>query len=247
MMMKVKKISILIPCFNEVSFIASTLLKVYRSNIGKIRKEIIVIDDGSNDGTTRIVEKWVKRHPDLILKRHDENRGKGASILTGLKVATGDIIIIQDADGEYNPQEYQKLITPFIKEGAQVVYGSRTLGISVYGNRYSSLHFYLGGRILTVLVNKLFDTRITDQPTGYKFFSKKLVPLLLKNVKEQGFSAEVEITAAISQAGIQIIEIPIQYTPRTVSQGKKIGIADFFQSLIVALRCKRKSDGNKRI
>ena len=245
--MKVKKLSIIIPCYNEEDYIKPTLLRVLRAKIGEVKKEIIVINDGSCDASESIIAKITKKYPIVTLVNHAINMGKGASIVTGLKRVTGDVVIIQDADCEYNPDDYNKLIKPFERDKADVVYGSRTLGIHIYGNRYSSLHFYLGGRLLTFVVNKLFYTRITDQPTGYKLFSKKLIPLLLKRVKEQGFSAEVEITAAISQAGIQIIEIPIQYTPRTITQGKKIGIADFIQSLLVALKYKRIFNGNKRI
>src|SRR3989344_6173195 len=117
--MKIKKISVIIPCFNEAFFIAATLTKVYNSKIGNLKKEIIVVDDGSNDGSTHIIEKNIKRIPNLIFLRHKKNRGKGAAIKTGLNIATGDIIIIQDADGEYDPRQYRKLITPFLISGAQ--------------------------------------------------------------------------------------------------------------------------------
>lgn len=210
------KLSIIIPTFNEESTISTLIDKVNGVKLNGIKKEIIVVDDASTDSTSNILSK-IK---DIKLIKHFTNLGKGASIRSGLKQATGDIILIQDADLEYNPEEYPILLEPFLKQNAQVVYGSRRL----QSNKSSTLIFSLGGLLATKLINLLYNSNLTDLPTGYKVFKKGVLESL--NFKSNGFAFEPEITAKLLKKNIKIHEVPISYNPRTVKQGKKVKLSD---------------------
>lgn len=209
------KLSIIIPAYNEASTIKGIIEKVNSVKLN-IKKEIIVVDDCSEDATSNILSK-VKG---IKLIKHFTNLGKGAAIRTGLKQATGDIILIQDADLEYNPNEYSRLLEPFIKQNAKVVYGSRRL----QNNKSSTLVFSIGGLLATKLTNLLFKSNLTDLPTGYKVFRREVLESL--NFKSNGFAFEPEITAKILKRNIKIHEVPISYKPRTVKQGKKVKLKD---------------------
>ncbi|OGK68382.1 hypothetical protein A2334_05975, partial [Candidatus Roizmanbacteria bacterium RIFOXYB2_FULL_38_10] len=161
--------------------------------------------------------------------------GKGAALKTGFKRAKGDILMVQDADEEYSTKDYPSLLTPFIKENAQIVYGSRNKKRENFHNRYSYFIFYLGGLLLTYFINLLYGLKLTDQPTGYKLFLKSLKGVLLKP-KEKRFAYEVAITALLAKKGVSFVEIPIHYKPRTLEEGKKIKAADFIKSMYVALK-----------
>lgn len=234
-----KKVSIIIPVFNEDRYLHALLTTVIKAPVCKLYKEIIVINDGSTDRTSDILEKWQKKRlKNLYIFSQRKNKGKGSALRLGFKKSKGDLIIIQDADLEYHPKHYPALLRPFLKNNAQVVYGSRTLGIKIYHNKYSGVLFYLGGRLLTFILNFLFGENLTDQATGYKLFTKKVKKIILKNTVENDFSFEVEITALLSKNKIPIVEIPISYRPRNVSEGKKIKLRDFFKAISVALRFK---------
>lgn len=240
--MKYKKLSIIIPAYNEGRYLTALLDKVIAADSLGLVKEILIIDDCSKDSTKDILKKICsgrlsnKYLIKVISKKLNE--GKGAAVTDGLKIATGEIILIQDADLEYNPEDYPKILAPIISGKTRVVYGSRTKGIKVYGNKYSSYVFFLGGKILSLLVNILFNIKLTDQPTGYKLFTADLIPLLLKNLKEDDFSLEIEMTACFARHNINISEVPIHYQPRQVSEGKKINFGDFIKAIYIAFKCR---------
>lgn len=178
-----------------------------------VEKEIIIIDDGSIDQTQEILNKISKSKKIKILK-HKKNVGKGAAVKSGLKAATGNLILIQDADLEYDPNDIKKLIEPFKNKSVEVVYGSRILG----NNPTSHWTFSLGGKLLTIITNILFNADITDEATGYKVFRRKVLDKIKLNAK--GFEFCPEVTAKIAKIGIKIVEVPISYNPRPVSEKK---------------------------
>lgn len=256
-----KKISIIIPFYNEEKYLPKILKRVQATNALGLKKEIILVNDGSTDKFQKILR--ARRSPppagegrsdlgyllapsesasggevgsNLIYLEHPRNLGKGAALKTGFKKASGDIILIQDADLEYDPKNYAKLLTPLLDHQADAVYGSRTLGIEKYGNKYSGFLFFWGGQMLTLLMNLLFHLNLTDQPTGYKVLTQKAVKKIVETAKENDFSFEVEITAILTQNNYKIIEIPISYKPRSVKEGKKIRFHDFVKSIIIALK-----------
>lgn len=212
------KLSIIMPVYNEKNTIKEILGKVRHIDLGEIEKEIIVVDDGSTDGTSDIL----KYEADSSLKyvRHQQNQGKGAAVKTGLGAATGDLIIIQDADLEYDPHDYLKLINPVLKGKAQVVYGSRFTG----ERRNMLFWHYVGNRLLSLITNILYNTTLSDMETGYKLFTKEALNNI--KIKAKRFEFEPEITAKILKEGIRIYEVPISYTGREFSEGKKISWKD---------------------
>lgn len=236
-------LSIIIPVYNEEKLIGTIIDKVMEANSLGLRKEIIVVDDGSTDSTVNNIKSQISNlkstnqtlHIKIILFKR--NQGKGAALKAGFKKATGDILLVQDADEEYTVKDYPALLSPFIKDRAQVVYGSRNKKKESFHNRYSYFIFYIGGLILTWFINILYGLKLTDQPTGYKLFSKKIKSLLLKP-QENRFSYEVAITAILAKNKIPCIEVPIHYKPRTMEQGKKINCMDFVKSMLVAIKYK---------
>lgn len=217
------KLSIIIPSFNEGKTLEKIVEKVLSSTVS-YKRELIIVDDGSRDNTPSILRKLSKK-PGVKTIVNPKNLGKGASVSRGLKDARGDIILIQDADLEYDPQDIKKILNLFKAKGVKVVYGSRILG----NNPISHWTFNLGGRLVTFITNILFSTNITDEPTGYKAFRGDV----LKNIKlkSKGFEFCPEVTAKIAKKGIKIYEVPISYHPRPVEE-KKIkwqdGIAAIF-------------------
>lgn len=224
----IKKLSIIIPVYNEERTISQLLDRVKQADIGNVQKEIIVVDDGSKDATVSIVS----RLKSIRFVRHEKNSGKGAAIRTGIKYATGDIILIQDADLEYDPNDYAALIQPIIKGKAVVVYGSRRLGKD--NKQYSGILFYLGGISLTMITNLLYNTHITDEPTCYKVFMADI----LKNIPLRCHRFEFcpEVTAKVAKKGIRIYEVPIRYYPRSKKEGKKIRWKDWFEAVWTLLK-----------
>jgi len=219
-----KTLSILIPVYNEEKTILDILKKVKRAPTGKIKKEIVVVDDGSTDNTFALLLK----QKGIKLIKHKKNRGKGAAIRTALSHAKGDIMIIQDADLEYNPNEYSKLMKPILEGDAKVVYGSRNLYRS--NNLHSTTLFYIGGVGLTIASRILYPSlKITDESTCYKMLSANLMRSL--NLRSNGFELCPEITAKLAKKGILIKEIPISYNPRSPADGKKIKLIDGFKAL----------------
>lgn len=233
-----KKVSIIIPAYNEESTIKDVLETVKKVDLTKLKltKEILVINDGSTDKTADIASKV--KGIRLINKK---NGGKGSAVRRGFKEATGDILLIQDADMEYNPFEYPLLLKPILKKEALVVYGSRFLSEmqkrrnASFLERMKKRHkhayhtAYLGGRIITRMTNILYGSRITDEPTCYKVFNAKFLKTI--ELKGNKFDWEPEVTAKILKRGHKIHEVPITYTPRTIEEGKKINWKDGFHAI----------------
>lgn len=204
-----------------------------------LRKEIIVIDDGSTDDSKKIVKTFTKKHS-CVKYYYKKNGGKGSAIREGLKYATGDIILIQDADLEYDPNDYQSLINPIIKGKTKVVYGSRRLHStnSKYHNQPSGITYYIGGVGLTVITNLLYGTKISDEPTCYKVFRSDVI----KNIPLVCTSFEFcpEVTAKIAKRRIPIYEVPIRYYPRSIKEGKKIKWKDGLYAVWILIKYKFK-------
>lgn len=206
------KVSIVIPSYNEAKTLPIIIAKVLAQKI-PYEKELIVVNDGSTDQTARTAGHF-KNRKNIKWLANPQNLGKGASIARALKIATGDIILIQDADLEYSPSDYPRLFKPFQDINVKVVYGSRVLG----DNPVSHWTFNLGGRLVTSITNLLFGTNITDEPTGYKVFRSQILKRL--ELKSKRFEFCPEVTAKIAKAGIKIEEVPISYHPRPVSEKK---------------------------
>lgn len=218
------KLSILIPVYNEEKTIKKIINIIKKVDIGKVKKEIVVVDDGSKDKTFNVLNTI----NGIKLIKHKVNQGKGAAIRTAIKHATGDIIIIQDADLEYDPNEYSSLIKPIIENKAKVVYGSRRL--KKENKKYSGFSFYLGGVGLTVISNILYPSlHITDEPTCYKVFKSDVIKNI--DLKCNRFEFCPEVTAKIAKKGIKIYEVPISYFPRSIKEGKKINWKDGFEAV----------------
>lgn len=219
------KLSIIIPVYNEENAVKQIINKVKETSLS-IDKEIIVVDDGSTDKTAESLRKI----GGVVLLKHNKNKGKGAAIITGLSNVTGDIVLIQDADLEYDPKDYNALIEPFLRNNAEVVYGSRTLGKNEKGH----WSFHLGGWGLTVFANLLYGLNITDEATCYKVFKTDLLRSL--NLESKGFEFCPEVTAKIGKRKIKIYEVPISYYPRSKKEGKKIKWKDGFIALWVLFK-----------
>ncbi len=223
-------LTIVIPVFNErylIEELLAQVLAVSAPGIGRL--EIIVVDDGSTDGTTALVETLAARHPDRIqLIAKARNEGKGSAVRTGIDAATGDLIVIQDADLEYDPRDLAAMVRPFLEDGADVVYGSRFAA----GSRRRVLYFRhtIGNRILTFLSNLFTDLNLTDVETCYKMFRASLLKSI--PIRSNDFAMEIEITAKIAKRGCQVFEIPISYRGRTYREGKKIHWQDGVKALV---------------
>ena len=226
------KLSVIIPVYNEEKTIGEILGRVARS---MVEKEIIVVNDGSKDRTrdclNEAAQKLREKGHDIKIVSHSENKGKGAAIRTGLKAASGEVIIIQDGDLEYVPDEYPKVMAPILEGKAGVVYGSRFLGRR---NRLT-LHFF-ANRCLTFLTNLLYGSSLSDMETCYKVFLREIVKP--EEIKSLGFEVEPELTVNFLRKGCRILEIPISYVPRTRFQGKKIGWKDGFGTVRFILKSR---------
>lgn len=218
------KLSIIIPCYNEKNSILTIIDAVRRSPYDN--KEIIVVDDCSNDGTRELLRSTVASLVTRILY-HDVNQGKGAAIRTGIMNATGEIVIIQDADLEYDPNEYSLLVEPILENKADVVFGSRFMG----GGAHRVLYFWhrLGNGFLTMISNMFTNLDLSDMETCYKVFRREIIQGI--TIKENRFGFEPEITAKVAKMGCRIYEVGISYYGRTYAEGKKIGWRDGFRAL----------------
>ena len=223
-----KKLSIVIPVYNEAATISEIVALVRSVDVG-MEKEILLVDDCSRDGTREVLEKMGRENADLKVLFHEVNRGKGAALRTGFAAATGDVVLIQDADLEYDPDEYSRLLQPIVDGHADVVYGSRFLGGGAH--RVVFYWHYLGNWLLTTLSNMTTNLNLTDMEVCYKVFKREVIQNI--PLKENRFGFEVEVTAKIARRKLKIYEVPISYYGRDYSEGKKIGWKDGFS----ALRC----------
>ncbi|MFA5033389.1 MAG: glycosyltransferase family 2 protein [bacterium] len=219
------KLSIIIPVYNEMEFLPKIIEAVKKVNLPDIVKEIVIVDDASKDGTGEWIEKYVSQNPDTKFKKHNVNKGKGSAIKTAIDMATGDVIVIQDADLEYNPEDYKILLAPILEGKTNVVYGSRNLR----KNKSYSWVYYFGNEVLTEITNILYDTQLTDMETCYKMFTREVVKDMCLCAKR--FDFEPEFTAKVIKKGYEIYEIPISYNARSREDGKKLTWKDGIKAL----------------
>ena len=220
-------LTVLIPVYNERSTIHEIMARVHETHLAD---EIILVDDGSTDGTRDMLKELDGKNGVRVIL-HERNQGKGAAVRTGIKAATGDIVLIQDADLEYDPRDYPKLLQP-IEEGiADVVYGSRFLGAP---RRVAMFWHMIANKLLTLMTNILYNTILTDMETGYKVFRREIIADIPLHARR--FEFEPEFTAKILKRGVRIFEVPISFNPRDYEEGKKIGISDAFEAIWALLK-----------
>ena len=221
------KLSVIIPVYNEVKNVEEIIKRVQAT---KLASEIIIVDDYSQDGT-RDTLKGLDGKRKVRVLFHDKNQGKGGAVVTGMKAAKGDVLLIQDADLEYDPRDYPALLQP-IEEGlADVVYGSRFLGAA---HRVTMFWHQVANKLLTFMTNIMYDSILTDMETGYKVFRREVIEGM--NIRSKRFNFEPEFTAKILKRKYRIFEVPITFNPRDYSEGKKIGIKDAFEAVWALLR-----------
>ncbi len=239
-------LSVIIPVYNEKHDLAELVRLVQDV---KVDKELVLVDDASTDGTADIIrEKILPAYKNVKFFRHEKNRGKGAAIRTGLKAASGDIVIIQDADLEYNPSDYMQILRKFRNPDVNVVYGSRFWDINKYlfiwhwfSNRFLGahyeiryLHHFLGIQTLNLLANLLYSAKITDEATCYKAFRKKVLDSI--ELRCEGFDFCPEVTAKVRKKGYKIVEVPITYHPRSHKEGKKLNWRHGFEAIYTLIK-----------
>lgn len=220
-------VSVIMPVYNEENTLEEIIRRVKDTGIPD---QIVIVDDGSVDGTRDLLQGY--RDDDMIeIILHDQNQGKGAAVVTGFEHATGDIFMIQDADLEYDPREYPKLLQPLEEGVADVVYGSRFLGAP---RRVAMFWHMVANKLLTLMTNILYDTILTDMETGYKVFKREIVEDMTIHAKR--FDFEPEFTAKILKRDVKIYEVPISFNPRDYDEGKKIGLRDAFEAVWTLLK-----------
>jgi len=216
------KLSVVMPAYNEQATIRTIVARVLEVDLGPVEKELVIVDDGSKDGTREILKELDGKNGVRVLFQ-PHNQGKGAAVWRGIQESTGDMVIIQDADLEYDPREYPQLIQPILEGQADVVYGSRFLG-SPRGHRVLYYWHSVGNNLLTTLSNMFSDLNLTDMETCYKVFRRSVLAQI--DIEQERFGFEPEITAKVSRLGYGIMEMPIGYHSRGYDEGKKIGLRD---------------------
>jgi len=225
------KLSIIVPVYNEEKTIEELIKKVQKVYLKDIKKEIIIVDDFSKDNTNLIVQKIIKEYKNIKLITQKKNKGKGAAIRTALNHISGDLVIIQDGDLEYNPEEYKNLLKPIINDNAKVVYGSRLKG-KIKGFDIPS--HYLGNKLLSLVTTLLYFQKITDMETCYKLMRSEVIKSI--KLRATRFDFEPEITAKIIKKGYKIYEVPITYNSRSFKEGKKINWKDGIKAIFYLLK-----------
>jgi glycosyltransferase involved in cell wall biosynthesis len=221
-------LSIVMPVYNEMATVEAALARVESTGLAT---EIILVDDGSTDGTRDVLQRMAAQHPRIKLLLHDRNLGKGAAIKTGIKAATQDLVLIQDADLEYDPRDYPALLAPILEGKADVVFGSRFLG----GPRRTTMFWHMvANQLLTFMTNILYNSILSDMETGYKLFRREVIQAIPLRCRR--FDFEPEITAKLLKRRIRIFEVPISFNPREYDEGKKIGLKDAFAAVWTLLR-----------
>jgi len=221
-------LSVVMPVYNEKATIETILARVESTGLAT---EIIVIDDGSTDGTRDLLQQIAPGHPRLKLHLHERNRGKGAAIQSGIQAATQDLVLIQDADLEYDPRDYPALLAPIQEGKAQVVFGSRFLG----GPRRTTMFWHMvANQLLTLMTNILYNSILSDMETGYKVFRREVIQSIPLRCRR--FDFEPEITAKLLKRRVRIFEVPISFNPREYDEGKKIGLKDAFAAVWTLLK-----------
>lgn len=225
-------LSIVIPAYNEERTIDAILERVLQVELKGLHKEIVIVNDCSRDGTGRKIDELAARHPEVRAFHHHVNQGKGAALRTGIQHCTGDWVIIQDADLEYDPREYPILLEPILQGKADVVFGSRFMG----GGAHRVVYFWhaMGNQFLTLLSNMCTNINLTDMETCYKLFRREIVQKI--RIEESRFGFEPEITAKVARTGCRIYEVGISYYGRTYEEGKKIGWRDGFRAIYCILK-----------
>lgn len=234
-MSKIKKLSILIPVYNEIRNVEDTINKVAWASLPSgVEKEVIIVDDASTDGTRELLQKLSERYvKDGIVKIyfHGKNRGKWGAIRTAIEYVTGDYILIQDADSEYDVLDYVPMVNALSPWDKKIIYGSRRLG---HNNQYSHVSYFFGGVLLSWMTNILYGQDITDEPTCYKLIPTELIKGM--NLQCERFEFCPEVTAKLSRMGEKIHEVPIKYYPRSIHEGKKIRWKDWVEAIVTLLR-----------
>jgi glycosyltransferase involved in cell wall biosynthesis len=223
-------LSVVMPVYNEVHTIAEVVGRVQRAS-AHMSREIIVVDDASTDGTDGVLDKLAREHPEVRVFSHPVNQGKGAAIRTGIAHATGDIVLVQDADLEYDPRDYPMLLEPILENQADVVFGNR-----FHGGPHRVLYFwhYAANRFLTLLTNLLTGLNVTDMEVGYKVFRREVLRRL--TLKSDRFGFEPEVTVKVAKLRVRVYEVPIRYYGRTYEEGKKITWRDGVAALCHIVR-----------
>ncbi len=229
------QLSIVIPVFNEADTIEEILTRVLAVEV-PLDRQIVIVDDGSSDGTRDVYPKLKERWPgeEIVVCLQARNKGKGAALREGFKHITGDIVLIQDADLEYNPEDYGRLLEPILTDRADVVYGSRFRGGAAH--RVDRFWHRLGNQFVTLVSNMFTDLTLTDMETCYKVFRREVIESILPTLKEDRFGIEAEVTAKVARREFRIFELGISYFGRTYGEGKKIGLRDAFRALWCILR-----------
>ncbi len=222
-------LSVIIPVYNERDLLPQVLQRVDAAELPDgLERQVVIVDDGSTDGTREVLSSLVRERPDYIIHFHEQNQGKGGGVRTGMKLATGDIVLIQDADLEYDPRDYMRLLTPIVENKADVVFGSRFIG----DNRRVLYYWHsVANKTLTLMSNMLSNLNLTDMECCYKVFTRKVVQRL--SITEPRFGLEPEMTAKVAKMKARIYEVPVSYAGRTYEEGKKITWRDG----VSALRC----------
>jgi glycosyltransferase involved in cell wall biosynthesis len=216
-------LSVVIPVYNEQETVEEILSRVQAVNLAE---ELIIVDDGSIDGTRELLQEIIPHYDNARLILHENNQGKGAAVRSGIEAARGDLILIQDADLEYDPRDYPTLLAPIMEGKADVVYGSRFLGGP---HRVTMFWHMVANKLLTLMTNILYNSILTDMETGYKLFRSEIIKSI--PLRARRFDFEPEITAKLLKRNARIFEVPISFNPREYSEGKKIGLKDAFQAV----------------